>query len=152
MKYPTQSDLWKLDHVMSAKPITADGKSRVLAQFRQIFPLTLFPDDLIVEELRVIWVKREGPWTKEIVTIMATDIACVYASGGLFFGHVHVRSLTGGPEIFIKHLQRADAFKIRSLVEGIALTSREGLKVEHSDLETEKASLLRAGEIYSPNI
>lgn len=147
MRYLTQSDLWRLDHTVRAKSITGNGQSRVLGRVMQIFPITLFPDELIIEELRVIWVKKNGPWMNEVVSIMATDIACVNASSGPFFGHVNVKSLTGGPEIQVDKLTRHDVFKVRSLVEGIALSTREGLKIAQDNLEDERQSLLRAGEI-----
>src|SRR3990167_9100479 len=107
MKYLAQSDLWRLEQVMKTKPaFSQNGTSRILGRFRQIFPLTLFPGELIIEELRIIWVKRNGPWVNEVISIMATDIACVNASTGPFFGHVHIKSLTGGPEILVNSMTR----------------------------------------------
>jgi len=78
---------------------------------------------------------------------MATDIACVNASTGPFFGHIHIKSLTGGPEILVNSMTRKNVYRIRSLVEGIALASREGLQIESDDLEAERQNLYRAGEI-----
>ena len=150
MKYPALSDIWRLDFASRPKTVTQhthNGQSRVLARVRQIFPLTLFQDELIVEELRIVWFKRQGPWSNEVISIMATDIACVNASSGLFFGQVQIKSLTGGPEIMVNNLLRKDVYKIRSLVEGIALSAREGLKIEDTSLETERQNLLRAGSI-----
>lgn len=148
MKYPAQSDLWRLEHITRAKPaIGKNGTSRVLARFRQVFPLAFFPDEVIVEELRIVWIQNNGFWSNQVISIMATDIACVNASAGPFFGSVHIRSLTGGPEICTDNLSRSDVFRIRSLVEGIALASREGLKIENRDLETERQSLITAGQV-----
>lgn len=150
MKFPAQSDIWQLDHSIRSKPIVSEnGTSRVLAHFRQIFPFSLFPGELIIEELRIIWLKKNGPWANQVISIMATDIACVNASSGPFFGRVHIKSLTGGPEILVTNLFRGDVYKIRSFVEGIALASREGLKIEHSSLATERENLLRAGNIHT---
>ena len=147
MRYPTQSELWRLDHIVHAKPLVTNGQSKILGRFRQVFPLTLFPDQLIIEELRIIHVQNDGPWLNRVNSIMATDIACVNASSGPFFGRVHVQSLTGGPEIFVEHLTRSNVYKIRSLVEGIALASREGLTIGYSNLETERQNLIQAGSI-----
>ncbi len=147
MKSLAQSDLWRFDQVVKSKPTISNGNSRVLGRFRQIFPLTLFPDQLIVEELRIVWVRRNGPWANEVISIMATDIACVNAASGPFIGHVHIKSLTGGPEISVDNLTRQNVYKIRSLVEGIALASREGLQIETDDLETERQNLYEAGSI-----
>ena len=80
---------------------------------------------------------------------MATDIASVNASSGLFFGQVHIKSLTGGPEIFVDNMLRRHIYKIRSLVEGIALSSREGLRLEHqANLEAERQDILTAGSVH----
>lgn len=148
MNFPAQSDLWKLYQVTRAKPVLGkEGKSRSLAHFRQFFPFTLFPGELIIEELRIVWVRRMGPWATAVISIMATDIACVNASSGPFFGQVHIKSLTGGPEIFVDNLTRGNVYKIRSLVEGIALASREGLQIQMGSLEAERQSLLSAGSI-----
>lgn len=147
MKTLAQSDLWRFEQVTKTKPIISNGTSRILGRFRQIFPFNLFPGQLIIEELRIVWVKRNGPWANDVISIMATDIASVNASCGPFFGHIHIKSLTGGPEILVESLLRKDAYKARSLVEGIALASREGLKIETDDLEAERENLLRAGSI-----
>ena len=156
MKYPAQSDIWRLDHVIrpqngasNGASLVNHGQSRVLGRFRQIFPLSLFCDDLIIEELRIVHVKKNGPWAYEVISIMATDIASVNASSGLFFGQVHIKSLTGGPEIFVDNMLRRHIYKIRSLVEGIALSSREGLRLEHqSSLEAERQDILAAGSVH----
>jgi len=153
MKYPALSDIWRLDFATRPNKTIIEhahnGQSRTLARIRQIFPFTFFPDELIVEELRIVWLRRKGPWSNEVITIMATDIACVNASSGPFFGHIHIQSLTGGPEINLDSLLKKDVYKIRSLVEGIALSAREGLRVEETSLETERENLLRAGSIHA---
>lgn len=151
MNYPAQSNIWKLD--MATRPreygraIVGKGESRVLATVKQFVPLTLFPDTLIVEELRIIWDRKLGFWMRDVISIMATDIASVECSTGLIFGHIHIKSLTGGPEIVVNNLKVREVVKIRSLVEGIALTAREGLRVSGDSLEAERQSLMRAGAI-----
>ena len=148
MKYTAQSDIWRLEQVIKSKPVLGgNGKSRLLGRFHQVFPFTLLPSELIIEELRIVWVRRMGPWANDVISIMATDIACVNASSGPFFGHIHIKSLTGGPEIFVNNILRGNVYKIRSLVEGIALASREGLKIQMGSLEAERESLLQAGSI-----
>src|SRR3989344_1650877 len=151
MKYPALSDMWRLDMALrpktNGKIVTEGGQSRILYSARQIIPLTLFPDQITVEELRIVWLRKMGPWMNEVVSIMATDIASVNCSTGMFFGHIHVKSLTGGPEIMVDNLLTRHVLEIRSLVEGIALSAREGPKVNGEDAETEKRSLMTAGAI-----
>lgn len=147
MRYLTQSDVWRLNKTMKANPVTSSVNSRVLGRFNQVFPLALFPDELIIEELRVVWIKRSGPWMNEVISTMATDIACVNVSAGPFLGHVHIQSLTGGPEILVDKIVRNNVLQARNLIEGIALAAREGLKISYDNLETERANLMRAGAL-----
>lgn len=150
MNYPALSDIWRLNMAnggSTGKHITQTGQSRILYRAKQVFPLILFPSEIIIEELRIVCNKQLGPWTNEILSIMATDIASVNASSGLFFGQIHIKSLTGGPEIFVDSLQKRDVLRVRSLVEGIAMSAREGLTVSAQDLETEKLSLYQAGKV-----
>lgn len=142
--------MWRLDMTTLQRnggQITQGTKSRILARASQIFPLTLFPDELIVEELRIVWLIKKGPWTNEIVSIMASDIASVNCASGPFFGQIHVQSLTGGPEIMVNNLLRRDVYNVRSLVEGIALSARERLTIEDASLQTERDNLMRVGAI-----
>lgn len=147
MRYLTQSDVWRLDQIMKAEPVKPSTQSRVVARFHQVFPLVLFPDEIIIEELRVVWINKSGPWMNKIVSTMATDIACVNANTGPFFGDIHIQSLTGGPEIMVDKLARADILLARSLIEGIAMAAREGLKIASDSINTERANLLQAGTI-----
>src|SRR3990167_5315748 len=151
MRYPALSDMWRLDMALrpktNGKAITEGGQSRILYSARQIIPLTLFPDQITVEELRIVWLRKMGPWMNEVVSIMATDIASVNCSSGLFFGYVHIQSLTGGPEILVDNLHKRDVYRIMSLVEGIAMSAREGLRIEGQTLEEQKHNLLAAGQV-----
>lgn len=146
MNYPAQSNLWRLDTAIrpqtNGKTFVANGKSQILATASQVFPFVLFPDHIIVEELRIIWHKRIGPWADEIIPIMASDIASVNCASGLFFGFIHIQSLTGGPEIIVENLHKRDVFKIMNIVEGIAMSAREGLKSEGRMFGQDKRSLL----------
>lgn len=148
MNYLARSDMWEIDQALRMGQLAVPtDQSRVLARFKQIFPLALFPDNLIIEELRLVWVHKEGPWADEVISIMATDIASIDASSGPLFGHIHIKSLTGGPEIFIDNLYRADVYKIRCLVEGISLSARAGLKVNQEDLDNKRSFLAEAGSV-----
>lgn len=148
MNYPAQSSIWQIDQALNmGQRAEPTNQSRILAKFNQIFPLTLFPDKLVIEELRIVWVHKDGPWAQEVISIMATDIASIDAAAGPFFGRVMIKSLTGGPEIMIDNLHRSDVFRIRCLVEGIALSSRAGLQITKGDLDIERESLLKVGAV-----
>ena len=151
MNYPAQSNLWRLDTAIrpktNGKTLIANGEARTLARASQVFPLSFFPDQIIVEEMRIVWIKKMGPWSEEIISIMATDIASVNCASGLLFGFIHIQSLTGGPQILVDNLPKRDVYKIMGLIEAIAMTAREGLIVEGSNFEEKRGNLLAAGQV-----
>lgn len=147
MKYEAQTDIWRTNEAYSKNGAAASSHSRELARFKQVFPLTFFSNEIIIEEHRVILIVNKGPWTDEVITIMATDIGCVNASTGPLFGQVHVKNLTGGPEIFIDKLLKGHVYQARGLIEGIVLTSRGGLKIDTESLDLKRQTLLRFGEV-----
>lgn len=148
MRYLAQTEIWQLDQVVGVKTFNGQNpSSKVLGRFKQIFPLTLFRDELIIEELRIVWMRNDGPWADEVISVMATDIACVDASAGPFFGHVHVKSLTGGLDIFVDKLFRRDVYRIRSLIELIALSARAGLKIGNNGLTDGQLSFPRSNSM-----
>lgn len=149
MQYPAQSSLWLLEHATRDRKRASDASSStVLARFHQFFPLTIFRDELIIEEDRVMWIENRGPWTKDLISIMATDIACVNASIGPFFGSIHIKSLTGGPEVMMDRLWKNDIHEIRSLVEGIALISRNDIPIETTNIEAKRQIFFSKGAIH----
>lgn len=123
------------------------NQARCLGRFKQIFPLTLFPDELIIEEHRVVLVINRGPWIQELLTTMATDIASVDSSTGPLFGHIHIKSLTGGPDIFLDRMTRGDVLKARYMVEGVILLSRRGETMKYTDLDEGRSMIISKGKI-----
>jgi len=124
-----------------------ERQSRVLGTFKSVFPFQFFPDELIVEEKRVIWKDWMGPGLWKAISIMASDISNVQASHGPFLGHIHVGSLVGGPEILIQHLWRSDVIKARALIEGIILAARERAPIRKEEVEQEEEELSELGEV-----
>ncbi len=86
MNYPALSDIWRLNIAANGGAtnggthITQIGKSRVLYRAKQVFPIILFPSEIIIEELRIVHIKQLGPWQNAILSIMATAISSVKAS------------------------------------------------------------------------
>jgi len=144
-----QSSPWRLEQVTKNQnpSFRFSKRSRTLGRFRQVFPFTLFPDDLVIEENRIVWINNKGPWTKEIISTMATDIASIDSSTGPIMGHIHVRSLTGGPEIVLDKLPKNDVLKARFLIEGVVINSRRGEIIEKPNLEVERSYLINKGRI-----
>lgn len=78
---------------------------------------------------------------------MATDIASIDSSTGPLWGHIHIRSLTGGPEIILDKLPKSDVLRARFLIEGVVIAARSGENIEKKNLELERDYLISRGKI-----
>jgi hypothetical protein len=131
-----QEAVKKFTHEESEHPhVESQPGSAVLAEFKSIFPFELFPDELIVEEKRIIWIHRFGPKMCEVVTLLPEDINRVEASTGPFFGHIHISIPRHDIEVLIERLSRKEALRSRDLIDGLATAARQSLRIEGSTKE-----------------
>jgi hypothetical protein len=121
--------------------------SHELARFKAVFPFQLFPDELIVEEKRVIWIHRFGPRMCEVITLLPSDINTVEASTGPIFGHLHVSIPRHDIEILIDCLKRNDALFARDLIDGLATAARQNVEIEGETAQEKLDFLLRLSHV-----
>ena len=135
-------------HDKSEHPhVEPKASSPVLARFKSVFPFDLFPDELIVEEKRIIWIKRFGPGMCEVITLAPADINRIEASAGPLFGHVHIAIPRHDIEIIVERLRRKEAFKARDLIEGLMDAAREGIKIEGVTPEEKVKFLIKLAHV-----
>jgi len=126
----------KYPHGESEHPhIEPQKDSNVLARFKSVFPFEIFPDELVVEEKRIIWIHRFGPGMCEVLTLLPTDINRVEASSGPLFGHLHISTLRHDVEILMERLTRKNTFKARDLIEGLVVVAKQNLEIEGKSAE-----------------
>jgi hypothetical protein len=143
-----QEAIKKFTHEESEHPhVEPQADSSVLARFKAVFPLQLFPDELIIEEKRVIWIHRFGPRMCEVITLLPEDINTVEASAGPFFGHLHVSIPRHDIEILIDRLWRKDALFARDLIEGLSTAARQKLEVEGETVREKADFLVRLSHV-----
>jgi hypothetical protein len=137
-----QEAIKRYSHDESDHPhIEPQKGSAVLARFKAVFPFQLFPDELIVEEKRIIWIHRFGPRMCEVVTLLPIDINRVEASAGPIFGHLHVSIPRHDIEILVDRLTRKDAFFARDLIDGLVTAVRENIPIA-GETTSEKVDFL----------
>ena len=126
----------KYPHGESEHPhIEPQKDSNVLARFKSVFPFEIFPDELVIEEKRIIWIHRFGPGMCEVLTLLPIDINRVEASSGPLFGHLHISTLRHDVEILMERLTRKNTFKARDLIEGLVVVAKQNLGIEGNNAE-----------------
>jgi hypothetical protein len=143
-----QEAMKRFTHDESEHPhVEPQEGSAVLARFKAIFPFQLFPDELVVEEKRVVWIHRFGPRMCEVVTLLPEDINRVEASAGPFFGHLRISIPRHDVDITIERLSRRDAFFSRDLIDGLAEAAKQHLRIEGETAEEKVRFLTKLAHV-----
>jgi len=101
----------------------------VLARAKTVFPLTLVPDTLTVDRSKLTIARRDFFKVAEVMSIRIEDILNIVANVGPFFGSLTISTRFFDPDkpYVINNLRRADALKIKRIVQGYLIARREGV-------------------------
>ena len=110
--------------------VQAIGDSHdVLVRAKTVFPLTLIQDTITVDRTKLTIARRDLFKVAEVISIRIEDILNITANVGPFFGSISIatRFFDPGKPYTLDHLWRADALKIKRIVQGYMIARREGV-------------------------
>lgn len=123
----------------------AEKSNEVLLKVSTVFPFTFFVNDIIVDPYKVNVVFREFFYSEHIHSIMVKDILDVVVETSLFFATVKIVD-QGYTEnsVNIEYLKKADALKLRKLIQGLVIAHRQAvdLSILHPSRIKDKAEEL----------
>jgi hypothetical protein len=125
------------------KLVQAIGNSHdVLARATTVFPITLFPDTLTVDRTKLTITHRDFFNVGEVLSIRIEDVLNVTANVGPVFGSIKIstRFFDPGKPYSIDHFWRADALKIKRIVQGYLIAKQQ--KVDCTALSTNELAKL----------
>ena len=114
----------KLNHLVSAS-------NRMLCKCRTVFPFTLFPNTVMVDQNKIDIVYTKFFFTKKIFTLMIDDVRTVRVFAGPLFASMHfeVVGYEQNPEP-VNFLPRECAFRLRRIIMGITAAKRENIDLQ----------------------
>jgi hypothetical protein len=106
---------------------------QVLAIVRTVFPLTLFPDSVVVDRTKVTIIHRTFFWSAETISFQIEDILNVSASVGPFFGSLTVASrvMSTIDHFQVHHLWRHDAIVLKHIIQGYIIAKNNKMNTDH---------------------
>ncbi|HEU5121333.1 MAG TPA: hypothetical protein VFT59_00675, partial [Candidatus Saccharimonadales bacterium] len=112
--------------------------SQVLASARTVFPMTLFPDSVIVDRSKITIIKRDFFWTSRVVSIQIEDILNIEAGVGPFFGSLNIASrvMSSVDHFRIDYFWRNDAIFLKHLIQGYVIAKHN--KIDLGELSKEE--------------
>jgi hypothetical protein len=108
--------------------------NEILGSANTVFPVTLFPDSILVDRTKVSIIKRDFFWTSNTITFQVEDILNVSCGIGPVFGSLTIASrvMSTIDHFQINYLWRSDAIFLKRLIQGHIIAKQN--KLETNDL------------------
>lgn len=103
----------------------------ILARANTVFPITLFPDTVLVDRTKVTIIRRNFFWSEDVLSIRIEDVLNVSASVGPLFGSLTIASrvMSTTDHFQINHFWRDDASHLKHIIQGYVIA-------QHNDIDT----------------
>jgi hypothetical protein len=120
---------------------------QVLASARTVFPMTLFPDSIIVDRTKISIIKRDFFWTSNVISFQIEDLLNVSCAVGPVFGSLTIASrvMSTVDHFYINYLWRGDALFFKSLIQGHIIAKNNKLETDHLTRQETIDTLLELG-------
>jgi hypothetical protein len=103
---------------------------RLLLKVTATFPFQFFPDELIIDEMKVTYVRRTFFYSSQMRTILINDISDVLLEAAPFFATLRIISNSSKyPEIKITYLSRTDGVKAKKMLDGLIISRAQALQL-----------------------
>ena len=134
----------EIDHL---KQVISQSK-QVIARVRTIFPLTFFPDDIILDRTKVTIIQRNFFWSSNVLSVRIEDILNVKCSIGPLFGAVtiSIRVMNSVDHFEVDHLWRRDAIEIKRLIQGYMFAKHSEVNLNNFPISQVVKTLEELGE------
>ena len=105
----------------------------VLAEASTVFPVTLFPDTVIVDRTKVTIIKRDLFWSSDTMTFRIEDVLNAEVTTGPLFGSLIIASrvMSTTDHFRIDHFWRKDAVYLKRIIQGYVIAQHNKIDVAH---------------------
>jgi hypothetical protein len=109
----------------------------VLAAARTVFPITLFPHDIIMDRTKITIIKRDFFWSSRVISVQIHDILNVSANIGPIFGSLTISSrvMNSVDHFEVNFLWRGDAIQIKQIIHGYVIAKQSKIDTDHLSRE-----------------
>lgn len=105
----------------------------VLAEANTVFPVTLFPDTVVVDRTKVTIIKRDFFWSSDTMTFRIEDVLNAEVTVGPIFGSLTIASrvMSTTDHFRIDHFWRKDAIYLKRIIQGYVIAQHNKIDVSH---------------------
>lgn len=126
---------------------TVQKAHEVLARVDTVFPVTLFPDTIVVDRSKISIRKRSFFLTSNVISFRIEDVLNVSCGVGPIFGSLTIASrvMSSIDHFQIDHLWRKDAVFLKNLIQGHIIACNNRLETDHLSVEEMIETLCELG-------
>lgn len=109
-----------------------DPKSqRLLLKITSVFPFQFFPDELIVDEMKITYVNKLFFLSRQTRIILINNISSVIVETSPFFAALKIRQNDPREHEFkITYLKKSDAIKAQKIIEGLIISRAQAIPID----------------------
>ncbi len=118
------------DEIIKIKKLVRHSHE-VLANVHTVFPMTLFPDSIVVDRTKVTIIKRSFFWSSSVMSLRIEDILNVSSDVGPLFGSLTIASrvMSSVDHFHINYFWRADAIFLKRIIQGYVFARQNNVNV-----------------------
>lgn len=107
--------------------------NQVLATATTIFPLTLFPDTIVLDRTKLTVTRRNFFLSEDVMSIRIEDILNVSATVGPFFGSITIatRVMSTDDHFMVKNFLREDVMHLKHMIQGYVIARHNNIACDH---------------------
>jgi hypothetical protein len=100
---------------------------QILASSRTVFPMTLFPDSIVVDRSKMSIIKRNFFWSSTVISFQIEDVLNVSCAVGPLFGSLTIASrvMSSVDHFTINYLWRGDAMFMKAILSRKTTSSKQ---------------------------
>ncbi|MBI3341537.1 hypothetical protein HY024_00275 [Candidatus Curtissbacteria bacterium] len=120
----------------------------VLMHIKGVFPLDIFPDEVVVD-INKVNIIRNDLFGRKIHSVYLKDISDVIVNSSIFFSSLKIVDM-GFTEsgIVIKNLKRGEAEEARRVIQGLVVSTKQNINLSKIDPEELRDKVGRIGEAW----
>ena len=119
-----------MDHAV----LRASEVSKELLRAKGKWPFDLFPDELIIEEKRIVIKRNIFPFFSTTTTLPISRLTLFEWNKSILFSSVFIKgAYTDNIEITISWLSHRDAKKAKELIDGLSMKQNEAMEIMEHD-------------------
>jgi hypothetical protein len=130
--------------------VLADQSNNILHKSSSIFPFTLFPTDIVIDEVKVNILYRNFFNSGQIESIAISDIMSVHVETSVFFAMIRIESYNFPDKpVEVRYLKKSDATHARKIIQGLMILAKEEVDYSKIDRSYLKEKLEEVGKTNS---